>query len=263
VNSAFNTPGARTRGYPNPPLNFPTSNQILLNIAISCVVGMAFPFSAIAVLRRPSAVEFFRRRYAISAAPIPARGVERFAGWAALVIGSFLILYESVQFFAWVTRDTQTSGKPAVYAAASYVIGGAVPTATPMILLTVLSRIAMVTAAVLAVRRVPASRRLMMIACLALMILESARHVGFADLRGYRTVMMGSSPDMLDWFHANTSVMAGPLRTVFPYVLLLLIFLPPRAQVQQEPLTQHAPLNLTPENWTRALREFEQEEERK
>jgi hypothetical protein len=58
-------------------------------------------------------------------------------------------------------------------------------------------------------------------------------------------------------------VLGGALRTVFPYVLLLLIFLPPRARVQHEEAAGHAPLNLTPENWTRALREFEQEEERK
>ena len=262
VNSALGTPAARTRGNPNPPLNFPTSNQILLIIGISCAVGIAFPFSAIAVLRRPVAEQFFRRRYAISAAPIAALGVERFAAWAALAIGSFLILNESVQFFAWITRDAQTIGRTGVYNAASYAIAGASATATPMMLLTVLSRIALVTAAVLAVRRVPASRGLMTIACLALIILESARYVGFTDLLGYRPVA-GSSPDVLDWFRAHTNVLGGALRTVFPYVLLLLIFLPPRAQVQQELLPERAPLNLTPENWTRALREFEQEEERK
>jgi hypothetical protein len=234
INAAQNTQTAR--GTQPWLLNMPSSGELIFMFAIACAVGIAFPFTTLAILRRPSAVAYFQSRRRTSAAlpPLPLSRIERYAAWTVLIVIGVVALHELAQLLLWLTYDQRRPSGFATYDSIAYAFGGVPGTITPLILLHVATRAAMITAAIMTLRRAAAARTLMIIACLASIILETARLSIFATPAPYRTTAGGPSVGILEWFTMQIRTIAPALRTAFAYALLILTFLNPTPALDQD-----------------------------
>jgi hypothetical protein len=211
------------------------TTAILFSIAVACAIGVAFPFGLLIILRRPAAVQHFRRRPGPPASPPPPGSLEKTAAWAALLLGCVLILGESALFLSWILGNFTGPRGQSRFVIAEYALAAIPETGAPMALLHIVAWVALVVAAVLAIRRRPASRALMTIACLALIILGTARPATRNDLTRFASPV-SPTENPRAWFIRRSRPIGVALREAFPWALLLLIFIrPPPAPDQDTP----------------------------